>query len=39
MLITPAKKSQGYQLLIEEDGTHETSLIQLAADGLINPTG
>jgi len=38
-LITPAKKSRLYPLIIGEHGTGKTSLIKLAVDGMNEPKG
>ncbi|KAI9765466.1 MAG: hypothetical protein M1839_005497 [Geoglossum umbratile] len=38
-LITPAKKSRGYSLVIGEHGTGKTSLIQLTVNSLKKPKG
>jgi hypothetical protein len=38
-LITPARKSRLYPLIIGEHGTRKTSLIKLAVDGIDEPKG
>jgi KaiC/GvpD/RAD55 family RecA-like ATPase len=39
ILITPSARSRFYPLIVGENGTGKTSLIQLAVDGLEKPQG